>query len=47
VANDDINHTREETAEDGEDIPSMPFCDVLRVNGVMQFAMVVFFIKFA
>ena len=37
----------EEVPEDGEDIPSMPFCDALRINGVLQFAMSYFFIKFA
>lgn len=37
----------DEPIEDGEEIPSMPFCDALKINGVLQFAVSFFFIKFA
>lgn len=45
---DDLDQTiQEEQPEDGEDIPSMPFCDAIKISGVLQFAMSFFFIKFA
>lgn len=42
-----LNEDAEEIQEDGEEVPSMPFCEAIRIWGVLQFAVSFFFIKFA